>query len=89
MFVESSVPPDAIEAVQEAVNNGGGNVGIGVRQLFSDAMGEPGNFGGTYIGMIGQNIITVLQSYGVDVPAWSPELDIQPPPAVLTMEDVK
>jgi manganese/zinc/iron transport system substrate-binding protein len=89
MFVESSVPPDAIEAVQEAVNNGGGNVGIGVRELFSDAMGEPETFGGTYIGMIGQNIITVLQSYGVDVPEWSSELDIQPPPELLTMEDVK
>ncbi|MBI5668020.1 MAG: zinc ABC transporter substrate-binding protein [Chloroflexi bacterium] len=34
MFVESSVPPDAIEAVREAVNAGGGQVGLGVRQLY-------------------------------------------------------
>ncbi len=70
LFVESSVPPDAIEAVQEAVNASGGNVEVGVRELYSDAMGEPGTFGGTYIGMIAENVLTILQSYqlaGIDI----------------------
>ncbi len=70
MFVESSVPPNAIRAVQEAVNANGGSVSIGIRSLYSDAMGEPGSFGGTYIGMIAENVITVLQSFAVEVPEW-------------------
>ena len=85
MFVESSVPPDAIEAVQEAVNAGGGNVGIGIRELYSDAMGDPDTFGGTYIGMIAENIITVLQSFGYEMPEWSPELDIPLPEEFIAM----
>ena len=86
MFVESSVPPNAIEAVQEAVKSRGFDVGIGVRVLFSDAMGEPGTFGGTYIGMIGTNVITILQSFGVDIPVWSAELKAQPPAELFEME---
>jgi manganese/zinc/iron transport system substrate-binding protein len=70
VFVESSIPPDTIEAVIEAVDAAGGSVRIGVREMYSDAMGEPGTFGGTYVGMIAENVYTVLQSYqceGVDV----------------------
>ncbi|MDX2078126.1 MAG: zinc ABC transporter substrate-binding protein [bacterium] len=63
MFVESSVSPATIQAVQDAVRNSGGNVELGVRPLYSDAMGNPGEFGGTYIGMIAENIYTILQSY--------------------------
>ena len=83
MFVESSVPPDAIEAVQEAVQSQGFDVGIGVRELYSDAMGAPGDFGGTYIGMIAQNVITVLQSYGYEIPAWPDDLQPSIPDALL------
>jgi manganese/zinc/iron transport system substrate-binding protein len=68
IFVESSVPPDAIEAVREAVEAEGGEVDIGVRVLYSDAMDAPGTFGGTYIGMIATNVVTLLQSFGYDVP---------------------
>jgi manganese/zinc/iron transport system substrate-binding protein len=78
MFVESSVPPNAIESVQEAAQAQGHTIGIGVRELFSDAMGERDSFGGTYIGMLAQNVMTVLQSFGVEVPAW-PE-DLKPVP---------
>ncbi len=83
LFVESSIPPDTIEAVQEAIDVAGGSVRLGVRELYSDAMGEPGTFGGTYVGMIAENVLTILQSYacaGVDVeiPNWPGLLPIPP-----------
>lgn len=70
MFVESSVPPDAIEAVQEAVRSGGGSVDIGLMHLYSDAMGARDEFGGTYIGMLAQNIAIIVRSFGYTLPAW-------------------
>jgi manganese/zinc/iron transport system substrate-binding protein len=79
MFIESSVPPNAIESVQEAARARGSDIGIGLRELYSDAMGVPGTFGGTYIGMIAENVITVLQSYGVDLPPWPDTLEPVPP----------
>jgi manganese/zinc/iron transport system substrate-binding protein len=83
MFIESSVPPDAIEAVQEAVEAAGGTVGIGVRVLYSDAMDAPGTFGGTYIGMIASNIATILQSFGYDVPPLPEDAGLTLPPDLL------
>jgi manganese/zinc/iron transport system substrate-binding protein len=58
MFVESSVPPRSIQAVQEAVRARGFQVQIG-GELFSDAMGEDGTAEGTYVGMISHNIETI------------------------------
>lgn len=83
LFIESSVPPDAIEAVQEAVEAGGGSVSIGVRTLYSDAMGDPDSFGGTYLGMIAENVITILQSFGVPVPPLPRELELEIPDELL------
>jgi len=88
LFVESSIPPDTIEAVVEAVEDAGGQVRVGVRELYSDAMGEPDTFGGTYIGMIGENTLTILQSYqcaGVEleIPEWPVELDIEIPAEIM------
>ncbi|NDJ54170.1 MAG: zinc ABC transporter solute-binding protein [Chloroflexi bacterium] len=84
LFVESSIPPDTIEAVQEAIEAEGGSARVGVRELYSDAMGEPGTFGGTYTGMIAENVYTILQSYrcaGVDltIPEWPTDLQPTPP----------
>ena len=84
LFVESSIPPDTIDAVIEAVLAQGKFVRIGVRELFGDAMGESESFGGTYIGMLAQNALTIMQSYqcmGVDVQigAWPEDLQPQPP----------
>jgi hypothetical protein len=42
-------------------------------------MGESGSFGGTYIGMMAENIITILQSYGLPIPAWPDSLTPVPP----------
>jgi manganese/zinc/iron transport system substrate-binding protein len=59
VFVESSVSPRTIEAVQAAVRARGFEVRIG-GQLFSDAMGDPGTLEGTYTGMVRYNIDTIV-----------------------------
>ncbi len=84
LFVESSIPPDTIEAVIEAVRAQGGQARIGLRELYGDAMDDPGSFGGTYIGMLAQNALTIMQSYrcmnvDVEIGEWPPALAPQPP----------
>ena len=59
IFVESSVPPRTVEAVQAAVRAQGFDVQIG-GELFSDAMGSPGTPEGTYDGMVRHNIDTIV-----------------------------
>ncbi|MCO5222080.1 MAG: zinc ABC transporter substrate-binding protein [Thermomicrobiales bacterium] len=59
IFVESSVTPRTIEALQEAVQSRGHDVQIG-GELFSDAMGDAGTPEGTYIGMVTHNIDTIV-----------------------------
>lgn len=59
IFVESSVPPKFIEAVQAAVESRGFDVKVG-GSLYSDAMGNPGTPDGSYIGMIRHNIDTIV-----------------------------
>ena len=71
IFVESSVPPATIEAVQEAVRDRGFDVVIG-GQLFSDAMGAAGTPEGTYLGMVRYNtdtIVKALTAAGAATPA--------------------
>ena len=91
LFVESSISPNTIEAVQAAIESNGGTARVGVRELYSDAMGLPGAFGGTYIGMIAENVYTILQSYqcaGAQalIPAWPDSIDITPPQGLLTVD---
>ena len=91
LFVESSIPPNTIEAVQAAIVAGGGAARVGVRELYSDAMGMPGTFGGTYIGMIAENVYTILQSYqcagaGASIPDWPQAIEIAPPQVLLTVD---
>ncbi|MFN2135108.1 MAG: metal ABC transporter solute-binding protein, Zn/Mn family [Candidatus Promineifilaceae bacterium] len=59
IFVESSVPPRTIEAVQAAVRAQGFDVAIG-GSLYSDAMGTAGTPDGTYEGMVRHNIDTIV-----------------------------
>jgi manganese/zinc/iron transport system substrate-binding protein len=61
IFIESSVSPRAIEAVQAAVAARGFTVHIG-GELFSDAMGNPGTAEGTYLGMIRHNVDTIVSA---------------------------
>ena len=59
VFVESSIPTRTIDAVREAVDARGYQVGMG-GSLFSDAMGNPGTPQGTYAGMVRHNIDTIV-----------------------------
>ncbi len=61
IFVETSVPPATIEALQAAVRDRGFEVAIGGR-LFSDAMGEAGTPEGTYLGMVRHNVDTIVSA---------------------------
>lgn len=61
IFVESSVPPNTIEAVQAAVSSRGFEVTIG-GELYSDALGTAGTPEGTYIGMLRHNAQTVADA---------------------------
>jgi manganese/zinc/iron transport system substrate-binding protein len=69
IFVESSVSPRAIEAVQAAVRARGFAVRIG-GSLYSDALGPAGTPAGTYIGMVRHNIDTIVAGlFGEPTPA--------------------
>lgn len=61
VFVESSVPKKAIEAVIEGAKEKGHEVKIG-GELFSDAMGEEGTEEGTYLGMVRHNVDTIVSA---------------------------
>lgn len=63
IFVETSVSPRTIEAVQAAVQDRGAEVTIG-GQIFSDAMGDEGTPEGTYVGMVEHNINTITEALG-------------------------
>ncbi|MBA2443441.1 MAG: zinc ABC transporter substrate-binding protein [Rubrobacter sp.] len=59
IFVEGSVPPQNIEAVQAAAQDRGWDVQIADEELYSDAGGEEGSGAETYEGMVRANIETI------------------------------
>lgn len=61
VFVETSVPQRAINAVVEGCRQRGFDVKIG-GNLYSDAMGEKGTPEGTYIGMVKANVNTIVNA---------------------------
>lgn len=61
VFIESSIPRKAIDAVIQGAKQKGHEVRIG-GELYSDAMGEPGTVSGTYIGMIRHNVDTIVNA---------------------------
>lgn len=67
IFVESSVSDKNIKALIEGCKSHGHVVRIG-GQLFSDAMGKPGTYEGTYIGMIDHNVTTIARALGGQAP---------------------
>ena len=67
VFVESSVSDRNIRALIEGAAARGHEVRIG-GELFSDAMGEPGSYEGTYIGMIDHNVTIITRSLGGTAP---------------------
>ncbi|WP_405082681.1 metal ABC transporter solute-binding protein, Zn/Mn family [Paenibacillus chitinolyticus] len=61
VFIETSVPQKAIDAVIEGAKQKGHEVKIG-GTLYSDAMGEEGTNEGTYIGMVRHNVDTIVKA---------------------------
>lgn len=82
VFIESTINPRTIQAVIDAARRLGHEVAIG-GQLYSDAMGEKGSAGGTYIGMIYENTAHIVEALGGTPPplpealgAWADEWDV-------------
>jgi manganese/zinc/iron transport system substrate-binding protein len=67
VFVESSVSDRSMRALIEGAAAKGHDVRIG-GELFSDAMGEPGSYEGTYVGMIDHNVTTIATALGGTAP---------------------
>ena len=63
VFIETSVSDRNIKALVEGASAMGHEVTVG-GELFSDAMGEPGSYEGTYIGMIDSNSTTIAIALG-------------------------
>lgn len=67
VFVESSVSDKNARALIEGCQARGHAVRIG-GLLYSDAMGKPGSYEGTYVGMIDHNVTTVVRALGGEAP---------------------
>src|SRR5918997_1656038 len=67
IFVESSVSDRNVRAVIEGAARRGHTLVIGA-ELFSDAMGAPGTYEGTYLGMIDHNVTTITRALGGKAP---------------------
>lgn len=67
IFVESSVSDRNVRALIEGAAARGHAVKIG-GELYSDAMGTPGTYEGTYIGMIDHNVTVITDALGGDAP---------------------
>ncbi len=63
IFVETSVSPATIEAVQAAVRDRGFEVTVG-GSLYSEALGDEGTPEGTYLGMYTHNVNTITTALG-------------------------
>lgn len=63
VYVESSVPPQTIEAVLAAARQRGFEVRRG-GELFSDAAGPAGTEEGTYVGMVRHNLERLVEGLG-------------------------
>lgn len=68
VFVETSVADRNVRALIEGAASRGHAVQIG-GSLFSDAMGAPGTYEGTYVGMIDHNATVIASALGGDVSA--------------------
>lgn len=67
VFCESSVSEKSIRAVVEGARSRGHTIRL-AGPLFSDAMGEPGTWEGTWCGMIDHNVSMVARELGGSVP---------------------
>ncbi|MDE0220609.1 MAG: zinc ABC transporter substrate-binding protein [Spirochaetaceae bacterium] len=67
VFVETTIADRNVRALIEGAAARGHTVVVG-GELFSDAMGQPGTYEGTYVGMLDHNITTVARALGGDAP---------------------
>ncbi|MDX2309071.1 MAG: zinc ABC transporter substrate-binding protein [Hyphomicrobium sp.] len=68
IFGESTISTRSVEALVAGAKSKGHDVKI-AGSLFSDAMGPPGTYEGTYIGMIDHNATTIATALGGKTPA--------------------
>lgn len=68
VFVESTVSDRNVRALIEGAAAQGHAVRVG-GELFSDAMGTPGSYEGSYLGMIDHNVTTIANALGGTAPA--------------------
>ncbi|MFT5424174.1 MAG: manganese/zinc/iron transport system substrate-binding protein [Phycisphaerales bacterium] len=68
VFVETTVSERNIRALIDGAKARGHDVVIG-GLLYSDAMGQPGTYEGTYPGMIDHNVTTIVRALGGQAPA--------------------
>lgn len=66
VFMETSVTDRNVRALIEGAASRGHRVALG-GSLFSDAMGAPGTYEGTYVGMIDHNITMIVRALGGEV----------------------
>jgi manganese/zinc/iron transport system substrate-binding protein len=67
VFVESSVPERNIRALVEGARARGHQVIVG-GELYSDALGAPGSYEGTLIGMLDHNVTAISRALGGEAP---------------------
>jgi manganese/zinc/iron transport system substrate-binding protein len=67
VFAETSVSDRNIRALIEGAAARGHRVALG-GSLFSDAMGAPGTYEGTYIGMMDHNVTRIVRALGGEAP---------------------
>jgi manganese/zinc/iron transport system substrate-binding protein len=68
VFVESSVPERNVRALVEGARARGHQVIVG-GELYSDALGSPGSYEGTLIGMLDHNMTAIARALGGEAPA--------------------
>jgi len=68
VFVETTVTDRSVRALIAGARARGHEVVIG-GSLFSDAMGAPGTYEGTYIGMLDHNATTIARALGGEAPS--------------------
>ena len=67
VFVETTVSERNVRALIEGAGAEGHEVTVG-GELYSDAMGQPGTYEGTYVGMIDHNVTTIARALGGEAP---------------------
>lgn len=73
VFVETSVSDRLVRALIEGAAAAGHSVRIG-GSLYSDAMGSPGTYRGTLLGMLDHNATTIARALGGEAAGFSPQL---------------